>query len=280
MAAVLAVARLRASGVSGFFDRRRGLSIGLSAVAAAMLLGGMAVLVSLAPDLDDRLGIDFREYTDAASRWLGGGSFYQPWQLTGPYDVPRDEFRIAHLPVLYPPYVLALLLPFALAPVLAPLWWAIPLAVTGAVVARYRPAPWTWPILTFCVLAGDTIWLTVSGNPALWTTAAVALGTRYGWPAVAALFKPTLAPFALIGGGGRRWWLALGGLVVLSISLAPLWPDYLVALQNLRGADLLYPLKNVPMTLIPVVAWLGRRPPDSSQPVGPRSSVDLAASGL
>jgi hypothetical protein len=223
-----------------------------------VLAGGMAVLVSLAPDLNDRLGIDFRQYTDAASRWLNGGSFYHWWQLAGPYDIPRDEFRIANLPVLYPPFVLALLVPFAVAPVLVPLWWAVPMAVTFAVVVRYRPAPWTWPVLTFCLFAGDTIWLTVSGNPAIWTMAAVALGTRYGWPAVGALFKPTLAPFALIGARRRSWWIALGALVLLSALFAPLWPDYVVALQNVRGPDLLYPLKNVPMTLIPVVAWLGR----------------------
>lgn len=247
--------------VAASFDRRRGLSIGLSVFAAVLLIGGMAVLVSLAPDLTDRFGVDYRQYTEAAARWVAGGSFYQPWQLSGPYEVPHGEFRIERLPVLYPPFALVLFAPFSLTPVLAPVWWGLPLLLIGVIVARYRPRPWTWPILTFCVLTGDTIWLAISGNPALWTTAAVALGTRFGWPAIGALLKPTLAPFALIGIRRRSWWLALGGLILLSLPFAALWPDYLTAIRNQRGVDLLYPLNNVPMMLIPVVAWLGRRGP-------------------
>ena len=250
-----------AAAAAAYFDRRRGLAVGLSAVAAVVLIGGMAVLVSLAPDLTDRFGVDYRQYTDAATRWLAGGPFYQPWQLAGPYDVPHGEFRIERLPVLYPPFALALFVPFSLTPLLAAVWWGLPLLIIGATVARYRPRPWTWPILTFCVLTGDTLWLTISGNPTLWTTAAVALGTRFGWPAIGALLKPTLAPFALIGIRRRSWWRALGGLLLLSIPFATLWPDYLTAIRNQRGVDLLYPLNNVPMMLIPLVAWLGRRGP-------------------
>lgn len=250
-----------AGAIAAYLDRRRGLAAGLSMFAAVLLVGGMAILVSLAPDVTERLGVDYRQYSNATARWLAGGSFYQPWQLTGPYEVPLGEFRIERLPVLYPPFAIALFVPFTLTPLLAPAWWGIPMLVIGTAVVLDRPRPWTWPILTFCALTGDTIWLTISGNPTLWTTAAVALGIRFGWPSVGVMLKPTLAPFALIGIRRRSWWLALAGLILLSIPFMSLWPDYLTAIRNQRGVDLLYPLNNVPMMMIPVVAWLGRRRP-------------------
>jgi hypothetical protein len=250
--------------VAEFLDSRPPLAAGLSLLAAAILVGGMAMLVSLAPDVAPRIGIDFRQYTEATSRWWAGGSFYQPWQLSGPYDLPQGEFRVGHLPVLYPPYTILLFAPFALAQALAPLWWTIPLLVTGAFVVRCRPRPWTWTVLTFCLLSGDTLWLILSGNPALWATAAVALGIPHRWPAVAVLVKPTVAPFALVGARSRSWWLALAALGAVSLVFAPMWPEYLIALRNIRAADLLYSLNSVPMLLIPLVAWIGKR--DTSSP--------------
>jgi hypothetical protein len=257
--------RSAAIALAGILDARPRVALGLSAMAAALLVGGMLALVLLAGDASWRLGIDFREYIEAARRWLGGGSFYEPWQLTGAYLVPRWEHEIARLPVLYPPIALLLFVPFAVAPGLAALWWAVPISVVAWVVLSWRPRPWTWPILAFCIFAGDTIWLTVSGNPVLWTTAFLALGTRFGWPAVGVLLKPTVAMFALVGARKRGWWLAAVVLVVLALPFGSLWADYAAAIGNQVGMNALSWLTNVPMMLIPIIAHVGARAP---APVG------------
>ena len=256
-------AEARARAGAAWLDARPGVALGLSVTAAAILLAGMAFLVAQAPDPGGRLAIDFREYTEAASRRLAGGSFYQPWQLTGEYVVPQGEYRIDRLPVLYPPYTLLVFVPFAVLPVLAPLWWAIPLAIVLRFVASVRPRPWTWPVLALCACHGDTIWLTLSGNPALWVAAAASLGIRAGWPSIGVLLKPSLAPLALIGVQRLSWWIALGALVAVSFVVGDLWSDYLAVIRNIRGVEFGYPFVNLPLLLIPIVAWLGRRPVSS-----------------
>jgi hypothetical protein len=189
---------------------------------------------------------------------MAGDGFYQPWQLEGPYQMPRDEFVIDRIPVLYPPYAILLLLPFALVPILAPLWWIVPIAITLAVVAHFRPRPWTWPFLTLSVLSADTMWLAISGNPVMWATAFLALGTMWGWPSVGVLVKPSLAPFALVGVRTRGWWVAIALLALVSVPFLALWRDFAVALSNERGVGLLYSANNIPMLLIPLLAWWGR----------------------
>jgi hypothetical protein len=262
------------SPVIDVLDRRRGLAIGLSVMAGLMLTAAFAVHLLLIPDTAERLGIDFRQYTAAASRWIDGQSFYQPWQLTGAYNIPRDEYRIPLLPVLYPPYALVLLVPFAILPILTPLYWAIPISTTAIVVWRFQPRPWTWPILTLCVLSYDTIWQTISGNPAIWAMAALAVGTTRAWPAVYVLIKPTLAPFAIFGIWQKSWWVGLASLGLVSLAFAPLWADYTVVLANQRGDGILYSLNNSAIMLIPLVAWAGR-----SAPAGPRPAESRTGRG-
>lgn len=198
------------------------------------------------------IGVDYVLYRDAAVSWLGGGPFYLPHQVSGPYV-------IAHGDVLYPPPILILLIPFTILP--AVLWWVVPIALTAFVVAGYRPQPWAWLTISLCLLYPISGVKILHGNPGLWFAAAIAAGTRLAWPSVLVFLKPTLLPFAFIGIKRRSWWLGLAGLAIVSLAFLPMWPDYVSALLNGRTeAGLLYSLHEVPLVAIPVIAWIGRRP--------------------
>lgn len=82
---------------------RRPLFAGSLAVSAGVLvLIGFVVDLLIFRDLDQRLGIDYRQYMDAATRWMHGGPFYLPWQIAAPYPMPQSNYVIETLPVLYP----------------------------------------------------------------------------------------------------------------------------------------------------------------------------------
>jgi hypothetical protein len=195
--------------------------------------------------------LDYHIYIDATSRFLQGGSFYDPRQLSGPYGA--EGTVQGWWPILYPPQAIALFAPFTVLP--AALWWAIPLATTAAVVVWHRPQPIAWPVLAACLWWPVTTTKIATGNPVMWTVAFVALGTIWRWPAVLALFKPSLFPFALIGWRDRRWWI-LGALGALPFCW--LLPDYLRAM-SLFTSGISYSLGEVPLMLIPVVAWVASR---------------------
>ena len=91
-----------------------------------------------------------------------------------------------------------------------------------------------------------------------WASAFVALGTVWRGAAVLALVKPSLAPFALVGVGSRRWWVLFGLYAAIAVVMLPLWLDYLTVLRNGRGLDALYSIGHVPMLLIPLIAWWTR----------------------
>jgi hypothetical protein len=194
--------------------------------------------------------IDFDLYRGATSRWLGGGPFYEPWQLAAPYDVRQGA-------ILYPPVALWLFAPFTVLP--AVLWWAIPLGGTTWALWRLRPGPLAWPLLSVCVAWPPTIALVVHGNPGMWVMAAVALATLYRWPAVFVLVKPSLAPLAFIGVRDRRWWMALVVFAVLAAVFGGMWTDWIRAVVNSRGAGVLYSWMEVPMVFVGVIAWAARR---------------------
>lgn len=200
----------------------------------------------------DQLGFDYHTYMDATSRWLAGGSFYAPFQLSGPYEI-RDGS------ILYPPYSLVLFTPFTILPAL--LWWAVPLSVTAWAIWANRPSLLGWGLIGIAALTPRSVGLVAAGNPVIWVLAALAVATRFGWVSVGVLLKPTLAPFALFGVRDRRWRYALGALALVAVGFLPLWPDYITALQNARGlrAGFWYSIGDVSLMLVPLAAYLTRR---------------------
>jgi hypothetical protein len=94
----------------------------------------------------------------------------------------------------------------------------------------------------------------------MWSMAAMALAvvssSRFAAPFV--LVKPSLAPFALFGVRQRSWWIGLAVLVVLCVPFGRLWAEWVASVLNARGGGLLYSSLEVPMLLLPLVAWLGR----------------------
>jgi hypothetical protein len=225
--------------------------IGLRVAFGALLVWviGLALAFAVTPNIGPAAGTgDHATYMAATQRWLAGGSFYQPYQLTGPYLVDKVE-------ILYPPTILPLLVVFSFLP--TALWWIVPLAIIGAVVLHWRPTLLGWTGILACMAIPSTFGAIAYGNPEMWIAAFVALGTVYGWPAVLVALKPTLAPFMLLGIRRRSWWLAAGLLALVSVAFLPLWFDYLRVVLNARGplVSLFYSLHDVPLLLIPLVAW-------------------------
>lgn len=203
-------------------------------------------------------GSDYRLYMETTRNWLEGGSFYPHAQTTGPYVLEWGA-------ILYPPQLLVLFIPFSALPPL--LWWLIPSLILLGTVAAYRPSAWTAGAILACLalwpLGAMTWW---SGTPTIWFVALMALATR--WPTLSALLlaKPTLLPFALLGARSRAWWI-VAGVVIASAGLMPgLTWEWGRSLFHARGpmASLLYSLENVPLMVIPLIAWAGRRAPAPS----------------
>ena len=222
-------------------------------VAAGVFLVAAAWEVPLtvrdANRLGELAGQDFAFYRDVAQRWLETGGFYLPGQLAGTYQIALMQ------DVLYPPNALYLFVPFVWLP--AVLWWAIPLGILGYAFWRWRPAPWTWPLLAFGAFWPRTQGSLMFGNTDMWMAAAVAGGFLWGWPAALVMLKPTYLLLALAGAPRRLWWAGWGLLAVVSLPLLPLWADYLVTLRN-SGIPWSYSLANTVLPLMPVVAWTGR----------------------
>jgi hypothetical protein len=196
-------------------------------------------------------GGDFTIYRDAAARWLDGGPFYLPDQLSGPYTAV-----VGH--VMYPPIGLVLFVPFVFAPNV--LWWAIPLGVIGWSVWRMRPNPWGWIGIAACLAFPQTVQLIHAGNPVLWIAAAFSLSFRWPWVGALVLLKPSLFPFAFGGVRTRQWWVGIGALAAVSLAFLPMWFDWIAVMLNARGqfSGPLYSLQDVPLMLIPLVAWRAR----------------------
>ncbi len=205
---------------------------------------------------------DHATYMDATRRWLAGGSFFQPYQLTGPYKVEMFE-------ILYPPTILPLLASFSFLPDV--MWWIVPMSVLIGVCSYWHPTLLGWTLILACLASPYTFVVFAFGNPGMWIAAFLGLGTVYGWPAILVLLKPTLAPFALLGIRGKSWWVALGVLAVVSLLFVPIWAEYFTAIANARGplVSPLYSLPSVPLMLIPLVARATseRRAPDAPAPI-------------
>jgi hypothetical protein len=234
-------------------DRRTATVLSL-----AVFLVPIALVLVVPHPLEQRVGVDFDLYRDVTTRWLNGGSFFEPYQVAGPYEIRAGD-------VLYPPVALLLFVPFAvpagpLAAIAAVAWWAIPLGITAATVRHLRPRPVVWPLIALCVSNPTTLLKIWTGNPVIWAMAAMALALvrsgRFAAPFV--LLKPSLAPFALVGVRRRSWWIGLAVLVALSLPFGSLWGDWVASVLNSRGGGVLYSALEIPILLLPLAAWVGR----------------------
>ena len=225
----------------------------LCAVVAVVLLAIQVPNVVEAfsrPNVNGYGGVDYRLYMDATQRWLEGGPFYEPYQLAGPYPITAGD-------ILYPPVALWLFVPFTFLPPV--LWWLVPIGVTAWVVWRLRPGPFAWALMALCLASPATLVKLTTGNPVLWSVAALALGCLYRWPSVFVLLKPSLFPFALFGADRRSWWIALGAFGLLCLPFGAMWGDWLTTLANSVGGGIAYSIQEIPMLLLPLVAWYWRR---------------------
>ena len=220
-------------------------------MAGATLIVVMALAATvLSSDPGSRFGIDFRLYLTATRSWMAGDGFYYPWQLTTTYGMDPP-------PILYPPPILILLVPFTVLP--AFLWWAIPLGVIAWAIRSLRPARWSWPLLVLLFGWATGAWLVWSGNPMMWAAAALGYAAVRGWSGPLVLLKPSLAPFGLMGIRTRGWWVTLAVVVAVSIAFLPLWSKFFTAIGNFgSGRGIAYSLPDYPMMAGVVVAWLGR----------------------
>lgn len=227
-------------------DRWYGPSmLGLSVV---ILIIGLAVMWFATETHTWPVFDDLRIYLQATERLTMGGDWFLPHQLQGPYDVQHGD-------VLYPPVTAWFFAPWLFLPPVS--FVLIPLGVLGIMVRRWRPSPWAWPLMAACLAFPATGLYFVFANPALWIAAFVAAGLWYRWPAALVVLKPSVAPFALIGVASRAWWATM--VVVGALSLPVLSETLLYPGVILRAdLDLAYSFANVPLLLVPVLAWLAR----------------------
>ncbi len=204
-------------------------------------------------DAQRALGIDLSFYQEAARRWWEGGPLYLPDQLAGPYS------SRTLMDFLYPPAVIYLFAIFVVVPSI--IWWIVPLGLIVLVLARLRPASWTWPLLAAAIAYPKTLSAVLYGNSDLWVMAAVAGATLWAWPSVLVALKPSLVFLAPLGVRRRTWWIAGGVLVLISVPLGGLWVDYARAMLNLRDSWT-RSLVDLPLVTLPLV--VGPRAPRPS----------------
>jgi len=225
------------------------LAIGAGALVA---LPWLAALAFSPPGVIGLIAADFNIYMDATTRLLAGDGWYLDRQLHGPYAIEYGD-------ILYPPVLAWWLAPFVVVP--APLWWVIPLALLGWALWSMRPARWTWALMLLCLVWPLTFQQFIKGNPVMWVLMFEAVALWRGWPSTFVLLKPSLAPFALFGIRRRSWWLNLAVLGLLSLPVLGATLLYPQVIIDSRGGGLLYSIRDVPLMLIPLIAWIGRRRP-------------------
>lgn len=229
----------------------RHLPLLLAAVITGFAVAEFDVLLVKAVAQYSTVGVDLHYYLGYTSQWLAGDGFYAARQLHGPYSLqPGDS--------LYPPIAILLFLPFEVLPEF--LWWALPMCVIAYVVWRLHPARWTLPVFALIALWPRTLELLIYGNPTMWVAAFASAGVIWAWPTALVWIKPTLAPFALIGVGRKRWWVATAVVGLAALPFGSLWVDYLHVVGDVRDTGgALYSAKELPFMAISVVAWLGSR---------------------
>jgi hypothetical protein len=228
---------------------------GAIAASVGFAIVDLLDIASNAGILRSQFGVDYQLYMDTAGRWLHGGSYFQPYQVAGPYQISAGD-------ILYPPVALLLFLPFTVLP--AFLWWVIPGGAIAWALRRLRPERVVWPLLAACALWPTSPLKVLTGNPVIWAVAALALGVVYGWPSLFVLIKPSLFPFALVGARRRAWWVALGLFIAVSVPFGSLWIDWIHSVLNSQGGGLAYSSLEIPMLAFPVIAWAGRGKPQQA----------------
>jgi hypothetical protein len=230
-------------------DWNRALRIVAIAAFAVAILRAIGYYFAI-PHPDQSVGIDYQLYVGAADRWRTTGVFYQAFQLAGPYHV------IGNAEILYPPIILILLVPFLVLPAI--LWWVVPMGLSVWAIGRLRPAWWSLALIGFLSVTHAVQAPFFWGTPVIWLLPAVAWGFLLGWPAVAMLVKPTLAPFALAGlSRPRALLVGCVGFVLLALPFGSMWLDWLTAVRN-SDLDATYSYTQNLLLLLPVIAWLGR----------------------
>lgn len=228
------------------------------------LFAGTAItnLVGIANGwLRDHRGLDFNQYVEGARRWVETGSPYLAPEVAAPFEFGAQTF-------LHPPIALLLFAPFLVLP--AFLYWLIPIAGTAAIIAAWRPALWTWPVIALLLNWPRFGGAVVVGNSDLWVALFLAAGLRFGWPVLLLVLKPSLVPFAIVELAAlvradavptHRWAkisLAAAVLVLAAVPFGTLWLDWLTVVRN-SPADPLYSLGALPWLAVPAIAWAGRR---------------------
>lgn len=235
------------------FSRRRDAVV-LGLVAVAILLIPVADLIGTWPRAVELWGHDFHLYLDAASRWLSGGPYYPPEQLTQP--MVDDGNRI-----LYPPTALWVFGALAVLPrdIAALIWWAFPVAALTLQIIRLRPLPIVWPFIAICVAWPPTVLTIVVWNSGPLFVAFLALGTLYRWPSALIILKPSVLPFAYWGANHRSWWIAAAIIAVMGVPFGSLWLDWFKVLGNSdQIGGIWHSVQQFPMFLWPILVWLGR----------------------
>lgn len=238
------------------FDRRRD-AVFLGGIALAILLVPAIELVTTWGRVTELAGRDFNLYLDAARRWLDGGPFYPPSQLTEVF--PDDGNRI-----LYPPTALVLLGPLAAMPrgLAAVLWWLFPITALGWQLVRMRPRPIAWPFLAMCVAWPPTLLSFAVWNSVFVFVGFLALATLNYWPAALIGLKPSILPFAFWGANHRSWWITVAVLGALSIPVAPLWFDWFRVLGNAsQVGGIWHSIDQFPLFFWPILVWFARTRP-------------------
>lgn len=201
------------------------------------------------------IGVDLETYRIFAQRWLDTGSMYLPAQFA-PFDPQPLPHIPERMPSMYPPTAVLLFAPFLILPDLV--WYAIPLAVIGYALWRWRPATWTWPILALVLLYPPTVPNIISGNTTPWIIAAMCGGLIWGWPSLLILLKPSLLPLAFIGVRRRAWWLGAAALAAVSALFLGEWLAYISVVENAE-TSLAYSLGGLPLYAAPFVVYMSRQ---------------------
>jgi hypothetical protein len=221
------------------------------------------------------LAVDFDLYRAYARSWLDGHGWYLEAQLAAPYVVEDVSANV------YPPTLLYLTVPFALG-LPAALWWAIPLGIIAVTFWSSRPAWWAWSVVGLVLIFPRTWTILVTGNPSMWAIAFATAGVVWGWPAVGAALKLTLAPLAFLGLRRRSWWMATGLAILVALPFGTLWLDYLTILQHAESSrGFVYLFGEWPIALALVaVALSGVAQPEDIAEAGEVGAVPHDANGV